>query len=365
MSKVLQLVATTTEQHLKEVADTTVRNHPVFALLQQRGRIEKNARGRYLQWPVKMGLPQARAFTDAYIDYSQSDKYRPAQLEWKGLYATDSMTEKERLQNKGDAAILDRYAEIVPDLQESLVEQFSMSLYADGSTTDLLDGLETMFAVGGTTVAADKVAIPSGTYAGLSTAPGTTSAVWSASLPTKPNAAFGYDWPAGNGMREFDFWSPRCINWSSTSWVDSSHTTFKDTGEYVIRQAIQWTIAAQGQPGRADLCVLSPELYTELTNGLVSRQRIIAPAKRLLDLGFPEGFALDGVEVTSDFAVPARTGYLLNTDKISLMSLTSDLFASRGPEWDPRTASYLFLVYYFGNFRFKSPKFFAKLYNYA
>ena len=365
----LQLIATTTPEYMKQVEDAAVRNNVVFALLKQRKRIEYDSSGQFLQWPVKINLPESYGFTGgATIDYEESDKYRMAQLEWRGVYSTDMMTEPDKLRNKGTAAIIERYAQIMPDLEESLVDKFSMSLYSDGNTvSDLPHGLETIFTrdTGVAVTAADRVAIPSTTYAGLPTKPGSLGGSWSASLTTKPNAAFGYDWPSGEGTRNFDAWSPKLLNWSSTAWAGATNTSFGDTGERVIRQGINWCMQGGGKPGRVDLCILSPELYTEYLNGMAARNRVIMPAKNLIDLGFPEGVAQDGAEITQEFGVPLNTGYLLNVDKVQVKSLGSQLFMSKGPDWEPRTFSYLFAVYFFGNYKFASPKFFAKLYPYA
>jgi len=361
----LQIVATTTPKYLKEVEDVTINNQPVFAMLRSRGRIETGANGTMLQWPIKLAKPEVQNFGAGVIDYVESDKYRYANLEWGGVYVSDSMTEKERLQNQGDAQILDRYAKIVPDMEESLVEQFGLSFYEDALEPDDLAGIESFMGNGGSVTATDLIAIPDDVYAGMSTAPGSGGAVWSADMSVKPNAALGTDWPSGKGQARYGAWSPKLVNWSSTRWADGTHTTFKDTGERAIRQAIKWCTAAQGQQGRPDLCILASELYTELVNGVLERQRILAPARRLTEIGFPGGFSIDGVDVIDEYGVPANTGYILNTSKITLHALTSQLFDSKGPDWDPRTASWLFLIYFFGQWQFKSPRWFAKLYNYA
>ncbi len=64
--------------------------------------------------------------------------------------------------------------------------------------------------------------------------------------------------------------------------------------------------------------------------------------------------------IDTDFDVPSGVGYGLNVDQMELGSLDSVLFSSRGPEYDIKTDSWLFLVGFFGNVRY-NPKHFAKL----
>ena len=90
-----------------------------------------------------------------------------------------------------------------------------------------------------------------------------------------------------------------------------------------------------------------------------AKQRIIVPHKEVQDLGF-EGVKQEGVSVTTEFGMVASTGYLLNIDKMHMRCLDGQLFVPRGPEYDIRTDSYLFLLGWFGNM-FWEPKFFSKI----
>ena len=66
----------------------------------------------------------------------------------------------------------------------------------------------------------------------------------------------------------------------------------------------------------------------------------------------------------TDFDVASNTAYGLNVDQMELASLDNVLFASRGPEYDIKTDSWLFMVGFFGNGRY-NPKYFAKISNFA
>jgi hypothetical protein len=90
----------------------------------------------------------------------------------------------------------------------------------------------------------------------------------------------------------------------------------------------------------------------------------VVPHKGAQDLGFDDVLNQDGVMIDTDFDVPSGVGYGLNVDQMELGSLDNVLFASRGPEFDIKTDSWLFMVGFFGNARY-NPKYFSKFNDYA
>ena len=359
-----EVVATTTPEYLRGAADMTIRERVVFAMLQKRKRILYGQAGTELRWQAKFSLPEVEAYTGQTLDFAPSDKHRQLAIDWRGYVVTDMMTEKEKLMNRGPQALIRRYEGIFPDMEQSLTETFASELYIDGNTyTDRFHGLET-FLGSGTTVAADRIAKPSATYAGYATNVGAIAGSWSANLAVPNNASIATDWPDGNGDPEYDWWAPRMLNTSSTSWIGAGSTSWIDTCEYCIRQGILWSTLTTGKQGRPDMVLLSPDWYYQYLNKQSAKQRIIVPHKEMQDLGF-EGVQQEGVGITHEFGMPSTTGYMLNLDKMQLHIMYDQLFMSKGPEFDMRTVSYLFSIGTFGNWRYISPKFFCKLYPYA
>jgi len=360
------VVNTTTEQFLSGAADMTIRERMVFAMLQNRGRLKFGQSGTELKWQVKFALPETEVYTGGVLDFQPSDKYRQASIDWRGYAVTDTMDEKERLMNRGAQALINRYSEIMPDMIESLMQRMDTELFINGVTyTDRLHGLETFLGDDGNTVVADRVAKPSTTYAGLSTVPGALAGTWSANTTTKPSAQLATDWPGGEGDSEYDYWSPRLLNWSSTGW-GTGKNTWIDNCEIVLRKGNSWTRLTTGKAGKLDLWLVNEDMFDDYGTKQSLKQRInVGPSQELIELGFPNGYQQEGVSIMTEFGVPADTGYGLNVDTMELRCMYDKLYASKGPEYDMKTMSYLWSVGFFGNWKYESPKWFVKLKNYA
>lgn len=357
------MVNTTTSQYMKGAEDVTLRSHALLAMMQRRGNIYRNASGLNLVKAVKFSLPETMVYTGGMLEFQPSDKYRQLVLEWIGYKVTDSMTEKETLQNRGVEALIRRYDMVAKDMRQSLEDTFALKLYSDGTTNrDELWGLETPCGYGTTTVY-DKVAKPEGSYAGRSTALGAEGGAWSSNLSVPPNAAVGTDWPLGSGDPEYDYLAPKLLNWSSTAWVGSGSNSWLDTCERVIRFGIIACTLSGGEAGRPTLCILSAEMYNDYLNKQSAKQTIIVPHREAQDLGF-NGVHQEGAFITTEFGVPANTGYLLNPDKTELHCLHPNLFAVKGPEFDMHSCSWIFSAGFWGQMFFQ-PKYMAKMYNFA
>lgn len=366
------VIHTTAPKYLSGAADNTIRKRLILSLLKNKGRIRFGENSYECNWDVEFKEQPVEAYGDGgTLNFSRHDLYRQMNVDWRGYKATDLMTEKERLMNDGALAIVRRYDKIMPKLMRSLNNKFCAELFIDGygaGNENRLHGLESF--MGHSAVAAgDRVAEPSDTYAGLSTAVGNQGGTWSTGLAAavRPNATVATDWPDGNGDPEYDFLSPKLINYSANDGDDpwgGNSTKWEDNCERVLRQTTIWLSHGAGEEGRPDLYLLAGDLFYGYANKQSSKQRIVIPHKGAQDLGFQDVLNQEGVMIQSDFDVPAGTGYGLNVDQMELASLDSVLFASRGPEYDIKTDSWLFMVGFFGNARY-NPKYFAKLNAYA
>lgn len=359
------VVNTTTRVYLRELANLTLRERIVFAMLNRRKRIKYGCNGTENRWPVKFALPETEAYEGGALDFAPSDKYRQLWVDWRGIFSTDTMDEKEYLMNRGDAALIKRYSKIAPDLHEAMQERLDYEMYTDGAThTTRLHGLETFLSDDGATVVADRLARPDSTYGGLSCTPGTFGN-WTADETVPPNATLATDWPGGSGDSEYDYMAPRLGNWASDSWGTGSNA-WVDNCERCLRKMTSWTKLTGGKSGKIDLWLLNEDLLTDYGNKQAAKHHIaVTSNQEMIELGFPEGYMQEGVPLRTEFGVPAQTGYGINADKMQLMCLYDELFATKGPEEDIRNVCWLWRIGFFGNWRFISPKFFCKIYPYA
>ncbi len=185
-------------------------------------------------------------------------------------------------------------------------------------------------------------------------------------MGTAPNATLANDYPDGQGDTEYDYFSPKLVNWSSTGWGTGA-TTFEDNCWRVIGQTITWLTIQGGDDGMPEICILAPNLFQGYKNHEEAIRRISVPANTANDLGF-KGNALnqDGCTISADFDCPSNTGYMVNTSAVEIASWMPELFWMRGPTEDPRAAfSTLWASGFYGQMKIESPKYIAKIKNYA
>lgn len=360
---------TTITKYLKGAADETLRRRITLAMLRKRGKILYNQSGKDFQWQVKYKHQELQSYGyGGSLDYQPTDAHLRALLPYRGYAMTEAVHEMEQLMNRGTEALVNRFSQLAESMMQSAEEQFPRELYIDGNATgneDRYHGFNS-FTGTGTTVAADRIAKPDDNYADLDTDVVAKGGTWSADLTTKPNASIATDWPLGNSITpQYDYWSPRLINWSSTSWGTGSSTTWEDNCERVIRAAKLWTTVSGGKTGRPDIILLGTNLWEPMLNYYSPRTRVMVPHREMQDLGFAdETLNIDGMAVGHDFDVDVNEGYGWNFDRVELRCLTGQLFVSK-MDWDPRYASHLLSLRNYGNLRFSSPKGFCKLDSYA
>jgi hypothetical protein len=369
-----EIVNVTTRKYLKDKQDLTMRKRLFLAMLDSRGGISYNHSGDALEWPVESIQPPVEAYADGgRINYAPREKFKRLKVDWRGYTATDAMTEKQKLMNKGAEALVNRYAELVPGLDKAMRATFATELYINGYGTgnqDRLHGLESFMAKdpGYTEVVADRVVPPLQAYGEQSTKLRSIGGTWSSDLLaaarpiTNDSTNYATDWPDGAGSSEYDYLSPKLINWASSGWNTSS-ATWEANGERSLRMAISWVTALAGEEGKPDLCLMTTPMFADFKNKMSGKMVVNVPHAEAQDLGFSDVLNFDGVAVTSEFGCPSNTAYVINLNQMELRSLASELFVNKGPDYDPETLSYLFLIYYFGNMTFQ-PKYFAKLYPY-
>lgn len=356
-------------KYIKGAIDLTIRKRIILALLEARGLIVTNYLGSFEEdFTLDYKEAPVEALGDGGVaEYSRRDYLKHGKRDWRGYLATDLMTLKEKEMLKGgDYVIVNRYKRILPKLVQGVRNQIGLEFYIDGNAAgneNRFCGLETFCGADtGSMTAADLIAPPSDTYCGISTALHQGGS-WSADMTTKPCAAVGYDWPEGQGTTEFDYNSPKLINWSGNRWSGTTTTDWKTNSEFCLRRLIQWLSLTAGVESSTLLCVLAGHMLSEFKDAMSSKSRILLPHKESEDLGFGDVLNFEGLALKSEFGIAANTGYAVNVDTTELDVLPSDLIKALDPMFDPNSLSWKFGVYTFGNFKFL-PKACAKLKNF-
>lgn len=362
------IVNSTKPKYMKGASDLTLRSRLLLALFKRKGRIEYNQSSYECRWQAEFSQPPMLAHGDGgVVDFSNHDAFRQRTLDWRGYIMTDSISMKQKEMNKGESALINLFQTKQNRITKSLRANFNAELFKSGSTAgreQCIHGLETFFG-SGTTVAADRVAKPDGAYAGFDTDLANQGGTWSANLSTFPNASVAKDWPDGQGDTEFDWNSPKLLNWSSNNWGTGAQTWEANCWR-VISQAITWLTLTGGEDGMPDICLLAPNLFQGYKNHEEAIRRISIPHKVANDLGFA-GNTLnqDGCAIQTEFDCPVNTGYMLNVGQQTLSSLMQELFWMEGPDKDPRSGwSHLWGSGFYGNAKWE-PKHTAKIYNFA
>jgi hypothetical protein len=363
------IIHSTMPKYLKGASDLTIRKRLMLAMLRRRGRILYNMSGDQCIWQVEFSQPPVEQYSDGgVIDFANHDAFRQLAVDWRGYVATDSLSKKQRAMNSGKEALIPLFTTKQSRLMKSIDNKFAGELYKDGEAVgreSSVHGFETVLGVG-TVTNADKIAAPSDTYSlrSKSTVLGTEGGQWTSGGVAVPNnASIGTDWPDGSGDSEYDYLSPKLVNWSANSWGTNSQL-WEENAWRVIGQTITWLTLTGGEDGMPTLCAMAGNMFQGYKNSQEALRRINIPHKEAQDLGFGQVLNQDGCALYPDFDCPINTAYMVNLNTVELKSLFSELFWYEGPDKDPRTAwSYLWGTGFFGNMTMQ-PKHLAKIFNY-
>jgi hypothetical protein len=360
--------ATTLAKHIRDVEEVMLRNYQLGALLESAGRVNFNNSGEGFDWPVQYRLHKVEGNTgETQRNFARRNLWKTANLHYRGYQVTDSMYYREFRSNRGEEGVIKVFENFVERLETSITEGLGGEYFVDGEATgneNSWHGLESLFTTDGslgaadglrndTVDAADIVAWPSTTYAGLSTVLGNYGG---------ENESGAY-WPDGIADPEYDFWSPLIVNYTTThADLPATGVTFATQGDQAMRYAIINAQRNTSKNGQITNVMLARDLYMDLLNLFDVNERIaITSEHSLRALGFKNVLNFDGIEVSWEAAVPTGVGYGLNYDNIELKSMDSSLLRSEGPEYDIHSQSFNAVVSTLSNMKFSSPRNFFKL----
>lgn len=362
-----RIVNTTIRDYLRGEENAVMRNRKLFAMMRKRGRIKYNCSGDGIDWKVRFRrAPIVTNNGEQELTFGRENRHKTAYLDFEGYAITDSMTKRERLKNRSTQAIVKLYSRMIPLLMEDMRDQFAEEIYIDSSASGnsgRMSGIETM--MGGTQTielatgsarpanAADPTVYPDTTYATLATELGSYTGGWT-------SGDIDSTWPFGRGDASYDFWSPVICNYTSTAF---SGSTWAANAVEAIRFAVEAVNSRNMlSDGQIDMVLLDRGLFRQFKDALDSKERInVTSNVGLRSLGFKDVIEQDGVEISAEYGLPAGVGYAFNLSALQFCSMQDKIFDADGPEYDVGSRSYRVAVDVLGQFRFKTPRSFAKL----
>jgi hypothetical protein len=299
--------------------------------------------------------------------FARQNLFVDANLPYRGYQVTDSIYKREMLENRGQAALINVASKMASRLQESMTEHLSKEVWIDGSKAGnelRFHGLESMFAIDGTIKIddgtkraanpADMFGWPADNYAGINTGLGATA-----------GSQLEGVWPNGVCDPEFDYWSPIVVNYTSTAFKASTGattSTWQDNCVVATREGIHQAKRNDTRESQIDMVVLDRAMYISYLNKLDSKERaIVTRTNGLKSYGFLDVFEQDGVEVTTEYAVPTGCGYGLSIQNMELRCMEGSLLTSEGPFYNEDTQAFRYVVSVLANIKMKSPRNFFKL----
>lgn len=361
-------IGTTIVNYLREEELTTFRKFKVFAALESSGNVIMNQAGLGLNWQVRYrNQPVTGNNGETPRVFSRQNLWVDANLPYRGYQVTDSIYKREMLENRGQQALIDVAGKMASRLQESMEQHLSKEVWVDGNESGnelRFHGIESMMATDGTVNitngakraanAADMFGWPADNYAGINTGLGSVA-----------GSQLDGVWPNGVADPEYDFYSPIVVNYTSTGFqaaTGKTTNTWADNCVVATREGIHQAKRNDTRESQIDMVILDRRLYIDYMNTLDSKERaIVTRANGLKSYGFNDVFEQDGVEISTEYAVPDNTGYGLSIANMELRCMEGSLMTAEGPFYNEDTQAYRYVVSVLANLKFKSPRSFFKL----
>src|SRR5215471_7594070 len=253
-----RIASTTIHEYVREVEDNIMRNRKLLALMRSKGRITFGHAGDVLDWKIRYKRAPMRVFRESEtLTFSRINRWKTAQLDWRGYASTDAITKLERLKNKNVEAIVKIYSQMTESLMDDIQENFHDELYVDGNlaaNAGRIHGFESWFGTSGLQPQG-FVGINADSYAGLNTALANYGGTWT----TVTNQT---TWPRGSGDPEYDFWTPLVVSYTNGSWTATTKT-WPNTCSEALRFTINHMMKNKSAKGMLNLILLERELYRQ------------------------------------------------------------------------------------------------------
>lgn len=359
MAEWSRIVNTTISEYVRGEEINILRNRKLLDLMRSKGRLSFNHSGLSFVKRLRFKRAPMVGYADGdTLTFSRRDRWKTAELDWRGYSSTDAMTKKEQLMNKGTEAIVNVFSELAKSLMDDMNDQFGDELYKDGNATGNTKGIHGIesFMGAGSVAANGYIVQPSDTYANLRTDLGYYAGSWSTS-------GGNVTWPQGTGDASYDFYSPLLVSYTNASFAAATDNWTNNAIE-ALRYGIIRSKKNKTRDGSLDLIILDDELYRLFLGTNDSRQQVYVNRNEktgLTALGWGDVINFEGVDITYEYGMPLNVGYGFNTMQMMLMSLQPTLFKADGPEYNIEDKSWRTSLDFFGNCWW-NPRYFTKWY---
>ena len=305
------LISSTLDKFMKEsVTSSVIGNNALLKALQNKGRIIHESGGRNFQENIAYASNSTVQFQNPtdLLNTTPQDEFTSAIFAQKMLTGTDQISEKELLQNAGEARIFNLLEGKRKNLMDSLRNQLGSALFSDGTGSGGLEigGLQLLVADDPTT----------GTVGGID---------------RSTNA----------------FWRNQVYDFSTSAGANASASNIQAGMNSLY-------LACQVQEGSyPDLILADINYYSFFENSLQQIQRITTTGEG--KLGF-EQLAYKSSAVVYDPNCPSNHMYFLNTDYIKFQHLNNPLFTKGETQRPINQLYYITPVYLYGNLTISSAR---------
>ena len=364
-------IGTTLVLHLKEEELATFRKYKIFALLEGSGRVAMNQGGRGFDWEIRYrNQPVASNTGESPRVFARHNLWQRLNLPYRGYSVTDMVTKREMLENRGVSQLIDVAGKMASRLQESMQEQLGQEIYIDGNlpgNENRWHGLESIFGTNG------SVNIDTGAHE--LTARDEDPFLWADDIYAGMSTELGHlggaqreegSWPYVPCDPEYDFYTPLIVNANSTYFqgkdaAGNDCNTWKCQCLEAIREGVQNAKRNDTKESQIDLILLNRKLYIDFLNRLDSRERaIVTKSAGLRSYGFGDVVELDGIETSTEYAVPSGTGYALSIGNMEMKCMEGQLMTGEGPYYNEELQAHRYAVSVLANIKMKSPRNFVK-----
>jgi len=334
----------------KEVSDLTIQKYAYLKMLYEKGKISYGVGGEQIRWPVRVRDHAIGAHVDGGAKtFQRVNTLDNAFLTMRGYDSTDAITLKEKLINKGPAAIIEIFNARKDYIRRGLHRKLAAEWYKDGNATGnehTFHGIESFMSMTGQTASDELQTTSDDTYAGLTTAAGDAT--------VDPDSV--------------KTWTPVIVN--SNRNPGSGTRAWADFADEYIRTGIIESSFGNNTEEMIDLILLRKTSYRDLLNIADDKEHLhftrgadVGMAK----FGFKQFVEWDGVPIGWDAGIPATDGasdtihgYGLNCDFLKLCLLNEKTLWECIVTWNSSRAADEFYFYCLGNLVHESPRYFVK-----
>lgn len=352
----LREATATIDEYFRNEEVNIMRNRLLPALIQDGGRVTYNHSGENMVWPIRYRRNRLQGFGDMdTITFSRENRHKRASLEYRGYSMGEFYSEFEKEKNKGPQALVQAIGNLAEMMADDAEESLATQFYIDGAATGntkFFHGMESWLGSSGVSSSA-PIGTNNSTYAGLSTAVQAYGGSWSG------------NWPVGTGDPEYDFWTPLVVDVSNgtaaaSGGFQNATATWTARCEEALGYGLAYNMKNAGKNNQIDLIVLNMDWYRQFKEKMRAYQQVMVMRNEkdsaLVRLGFKQTINFDGYDVTTEYGMPAETGYGIPLNTLEVRSLKGRLINPEGPIRDVQTPGYRLLLLIMGNIRCKSPR---------